>query len=74
VERTLAGEDLSNEDRQAHNLSRSWIINELEARFPAAAFAVETAFMSEEMASRRGDEDVPDVDYVAVLLTNIPDA
>lgn len=46
---------------EALNQSRSWIIEELEARYPAASAAVEAAFEA-------GD----DVDYDAVLINAIP--
>lgn len=55
------------DDAQALRLTRSWIITELEARFPAASDAVEAAFDA-------ADETGEDVDYVAVLLANIPGA
>jgi hypothetical protein len=62
--------DPQNEDGQAWRLTRAWIITELERRFPAASDAVEAAFEAQDAALERG-EDVPDVDYVAVLLAHI---
>lgn len=47
--------------------ARAWMIQELERRFPAASDAVQAAFDAAELAG--GDDEV---DYVAVLLANIP--
>lgn len=48
--------------------ARTWLIEELERRHPAASAAVEAAFDAAETT------DPPDdVDYVAVLTANIPD-
>lgn len=53
---------LSAEERLVH----AWITDELEERFPEASAAVERAFDEAE------DNDVAEVDYVAVLLAHIP--
>lgn len=52
-------------------LVRVTMIEELERRYPAAAAAVLAAFEAEDAAFERGEE-VPSVDYVAVLTANIP--
>lgn len=52
-------------------MSRAWTIDELERRFPAASEAVEAAFLESELAYMAGGE-YTEVDYVAVLLANIP--
>lgn len=54
------------DDAQALRLTRSWVIVELEHRFPAASDAVDAAFAA-------ADETGGDVDYVVVLLDHIPD-
>jgi hypothetical protein len=53
------------------NWSRAKTIEELERRFPAAAQAVVDAFDETERQIDAGI-NVPDVDYVAVLLAAIP--
>jgi hypothetical protein len=54
-----------------HSWARAKTIEELERRFPAAAEAVEAVFEEAENRIIAG-EDVPDVDYVAVLIAAIP--
>lgn len=49
---------------QALNMVRSWTIEALELRYPAASQAVEAAF------DNAADDE--EVDYVAVLLAAIP--
>lgn len=51
---------------------RSWIIAELEQRFPAASDAVDKVFYEDALRVERG-EDGPEIDYVAVLLAAIKD-
>lgn len=51
---------------------RAWIIDELEERHPAASDAVSTAFEASEARIMAGEENVPEVDYVVVLLGAIP--
>lgn len=53
---------------------RAYMIEELERRYPAASAAVAAAFDAETAAIIAGNEDVAEVDYVAVLLENIPAA
>lgn len=55
----------------AERLVHAWIIDELEDRFPTASAAVAAAFEADEQRVTAG-EDGPEVDYVAVLLANIP--
>lgn len=74
--RTLAGSlrmikakidaDPQHADGAAWRLTHSWIIGELETRYPAASDAVEAAFIAAE------DDPSIEVDYVAVLLGAIP--
>ena len=52
-------------------MSRAWIIDELERRFPAASDAVEAAMLEAETAYMAGGE-YTEVDYVGVLLAHIP--
>lgn len=62
--RTLAATppaEVTAETRLVH----AWTIDEIERRFPAAAEAVGAAFEAAEATGA-------DVDYVAVLLANIP--
>ena len=49
-------------------MARAWTIDELEERFPAASIAVGDAFEAAETAPG----EYVEVDYVAVLLANIP--
>jgi hypothetical protein len=51
---------------------RHWLIAEVERRFPAASDAVEAAFLASELEEERTGEPAPAVDYVAVLVANIP--
>lgn len=51
---------------------RHWLITEVEERFPAASAAVEAAFLSSELEEERTGKPAPAVDYVAVLVANIP--
>jgi len=51
------------EDCQALNLTRSWVVQALEDRYPAAVQALEEAFEADE-----------DSDYDAVLIAAIPEA
>ena len=52
-------------------MTRAWIIDELERRFPAASDAVNDAFEKSETDFMAGGEYV-EVDYVGVLVANIP--
>lgn len=56
---------------QAETLARAWIIDALEERFPVASAAVQAAFDANDAAMIAGQEPA-EVDYVAVLLANIP--
>lgn len=51
---------------------RRWLITEVERRFPAASDAVEAAFLFSELEEERTGQPAPTVDYVAVLVANIP--
>jgi hypothetical protein len=51
---------------------RRWLISEAERRYPAASDAVEAAFTASELAAERTGELAAPVDYVAVLVANIP--
>lgn len=59
-------------------LTRAWIIEELENRFPEASAAVEKAFDEMDMAIMSAPEGADpvqfEVDYVAILLASIPAA
>ncbi len=55
-----------------HSWARAKTIEELERRFPAASQSVEDAFEKAEARIIAGEEDVPEVDYVAVLVAAIP--
>jgi hypothetical protein len=50
---------------------RAWIMDALEERYPDASAAVELALDSAQLALMETGVE-PDVDYVAVLLANIP--
>ena len=52
-------------------MARAWTIEELERRFPVASDVVNDAFEKAETAFMAGGEYV-EVDYVGVLLANIP--
>ena len=65
VESKLNNIAAASDEAQALRLTRSWIITELEGRFPGASDAVDAAFDA-------ADETGEDVNYVAVLLANIP--
>jgi hypothetical protein len=52
------------------NLSRTWLIGELERRYPSASAAVGAAFeKADEQATITGTH--PEVDYVGVLVSAI---
>lgn len=53
-----------------HSMVRSWLIDELEQRFPIASNAVEQAFATADAEERATGEFVQ-VDYVAVLVDAI---
>jgi hypothetical protein len=53
---------------------RHWMIDEVERRYPAASDAVQAAFHASEMEEELTGEQGPAVDYVAVLVANIPPA
>jgi hypothetical protein len=50
---------------------RAWIMDTLEERYPDASAAVEIAFDSAQLTLMETGVE-PEVDYVAVLLANIP--
>ncbi|MEV8610267.1 hypothetical protein AB0383_20470 [Amycolatopsis sp. NPDC051373] len=54
------------DDAQALNLTRSWVVNELENRHPEASAAVEQAFIDAET-----DEDMLALDYDMLLIAAI---
>lgn len=56
---------------EAETLARAWIIDALEERYPTAGAAVQAAFDANDAAMIAGEEPT-EVDYVAVLLANIP--
>jgi len=51
---------------------RAWIMDVLEERFPTASAAVENAFEIAQLTMMETGVE-PEVDYVAVLLANIPE-
>lgn len=55
-----------------NSLVRHWLIEEVERRFPTAADAVGDAFYMAETSERADGEPAPEVNYVAVLIANIP--
>ena len=53
-------------------LVRSWIITELEERYPAASAAVGAAFdAAEEVVMNDPEAEYPEVDYTTVLINAI---
>lgn len=58
-------------ERPEERLVRAWIIDGLSERYPDADAAVEIAFDSAQLALMETGVE-PEVDYVAVLLANIP--
>lgn len=56
---------------ESERMIRAWIIDALENRYPDASAAVEIAFDSAQLALMETGVE-PEVDYVAVLLANIP--
>lgn len=65
-----------NDQTNALRLTRSWIISELEERYPNAAAAVAKAFDDADAAMIAAPDGVDldqfDVDYEAVLINAIP--
>lgn len=59
--RTLAKETKDYDHCQALNLTRSWIIGALEARYPETSAIIDAAFEASD-----------DVDYDAVMIAAIP--
>jgi hypothetical protein len=62
------------ESTRENAMIREWLISEVERRFPAASEAVEAAFYASEVEAERTGEPAAPVDYVAVLVANIPQA
>lgn len=54
-----------------NSLVRHWLIEEVERRFPDASDAVGAAFDAADALEQATEKSVP-VDYVAVLVANIP--
>lgn len=54
-----------------NSLIRHWLIDEVERRFPAASDAVGAAFEAADAQEQATGKTVA-VDYVAVLIANIP--
>ena len=57
---------------EEESMTRAWIMDEIEKRFPVASKAVEQAFEATEAAWLAGDTTAAEVDYVAVLLQHVP--
>lgn len=63
------GGNLTADERMAH----AWTIEGLEERYPAASAAVEAAFdAAEQVVMDNPGAEYPEVDYVAILVANIP--
>jgi hypothetical protein len=67
AERPRATETKDYDQIQALNMTRSWVIQVLEERYPAASDAVGDAF---DAAEALGE----DIDYVATLIAAIPES
>jgi len=67
TERPRATETKDYDQIQALTLTRSWVIQVLEERYPAASDAVGDAF---DLAEANGE----DIDYVATLIAAIPES
>lgn len=67
--RTIVAQQNTDPSREL-NKTRSWIIDELERRYPAADAAVQTAFDQAD-ATQQETGEVVEVDYVAVLIDAI---
>lgn len=52
-------------------LTRSWVITELERRYPEASDAVDRAFEEDEIRVAAG-ADPTEIDYVGILIAAIP--
>lgn len=55
-----------------NSMVRHWLIEETERRFPTASDAVGDAFYKAETSELEAGEPAPEVNYVAVLIANIP--
>ncbi len=71
VESLRALEEKGHDGRtDEERMARVWLIDELEARYPAASEAVGHAFA--EADERDPSDPASEVDYVGVLLAHLP--